>query len=45
MVSTLERCDSDKKLEQVECTECGELTWNTYSKLCDRCYRYRHDIK
>ena len=46
MVSTLIRdsCDKDM-LVQVECTECGDMTWNTHTKLCSVCFRYRDDIK
>lgn len=44
MVSTLDMVDSKYKPVQVKCTECGNLTWNTYTKLCETCYRYRNDI-
>ena len=45
MTSTLLMEDRpEKKLNKVVCTECGEMTWNTDSKLCNRCYRYMNDI-
>ena len=46
MVSTLIRnsFDGKRKLVHVECTECGDMTWNTYTKLCSLCYMYRDDI-